>query len=81
MDEPTSGLDAESEAAIVETLHRLRGDMTIIVVGHRHQIVLGADHIVVMDAGRVVASGTHDQLLDSCGVYCELFEWKQFSAA
>ena len=81
MDEPTSGLDAESEAAIVETLHRLRGDMTIIVVGHRHQIVLGADHIIVLDAGRVVANGTHDQLLDSCGVYCELFEWKQFSAA
>jgi len=57
LDEATSALDAESEHAILASLDRLRGSMTIIVIAHRLSTIRGADQIVVMERGRVVQCG------------------------
>jgi ABC-type multidrug transport system fused ATPase/permease subunit len=73
LDEPTAALDAGSEAIVVRTLLGLRGQMTLVLVGHRPQAVRHADRVVVMDAGRVVADGTHEDLLARSSAYQELF--------
>jgi ATP-binding cassette subfamily B protein len=73
LDEPTSALDAESEALIVETLCRLRGNMTVVVAGHRLRTIWVADKIVLLDAGQVAAEGTHADLLRRCEPYADLF--------
>jgi len=58
MDEPTSALDATSECAILAALERLRGRVTVVIVGHRARTILSADRVVILDAGRVAATGT-----------------------
>ena len=73
LDEPTSAQDGESETVIVETLLRLRGEVTVVVVAHRRSTICLADKIVLLDAGRVVAEGTHEELLSRCEQYAELF--------
>jgi ABC-type multidrug transport system fused ATPase/permease subunit len=73
MDEPTAALDAVSEAAIVQALLALRGEMTVVLVGHRPEAVRLADRVIVLDAGRVVAEGTHEELLSRSPVHQKLF--------
>jgi subfamily B ATP-binding cassette protein MsbA len=72
LDEPTSALDPHHEAVITQTLLELKGHRTIILVSHRLSTVLDCDQIFVMDAGRVVERGTHDELLALRGVYYEM---------
>ena len=69
LDEPTSSLDAISEEAVFDALRRLRHGRTTIVIAHRLSTIRDASRILVLDGGRVVAQGTHDELLASNQLY------------
>jgi len=79
LDEATSALDTEAERIIQAALERLMQNRTTLVIAHRLSTVEKADRIVVLDAGRVVESGTHAQLLEAGGHYAALYRM-QFNA-
>ncbi len=74
LDEATSSLDSESESLIQDALKRVMAGRTSIVIAHRLSTILAADLILVMDRGRIVERGTHDELLATGGLYRQLYE-------
>ncbi|NWJ98293.1 MAG: thiol reductant ABC exporter subunit CydD [Chloroflexi bacterium] len=74
LDEATSNLDPENEALVLEATARLVQNRTVLIIAHRLYTVYQADQIVVLEAGRVVAIGTHQALLQKEGIYRELVQ-------
>tara|TARA_R110002111_G_scaffold78400_3_gene124341 strand:+ start:534 stop:2390 length:1857 start_codon:yes stop_codon:yes gene_type:complete len=73
LDEATSALDAQSEKVVQQALDRLSEGRTTLVIAHRLSTIRGADKIVVMDRGRVMDEGKHDELLAWGGIYADLY--------
>jgi ATP-binding cassette subfamily B protein len=74
LDEATSHLDSESESLIQDALKRVMAGRTSIVIAHRLSTILAADLILVMDRGKIVERGTHEELLATGGLYSQLYE-------
>lgn len=77
LDEATSALDTKSEANVQDAIEQLRKGRTTLVVAHRLSTVVNADQIVVMDAGRIVQQGTHEELIRVGGLYQSLYAQMQ----
>ena len=74
LDEPTTGLDAAAEHRVTEAMERLLAGRTALIIAHRLDTIRRADEIIVLEQGRIVGRGTHEQLLRQPGRYRELYE-------
>ncbi|NIA22477.1 MAG: hypothetical protein GWP05_11055, partial [Anaerolineaceae bacterium] len=74
LDEATSALDEETQALVQDTLERFVRGRTVFIIAHRLSTISLADRIVVMDAGRIVDTGSHEELMKCCDLYRRLRE-------
>ena len=74
LDEPTSSIDAKSEYSIFKNILQKQQDKTTLIISHRFSTVRKAEKILVIDRGKIIESGTHEQLMAKNGVYKEMFE-------
>ena len=79
-DEATSALDNNSQDYIKKTIDNLVNDHTIVIVAHRLSTIMDADIIHVVDGGKVIAAGTHKELLNSCKIYRNLYETESLNS-
>src|SRR5205085_11052769 len=82
LDEATSNVDVHTESLIEQGMRRLVAGRTAIVIAHRLSTIRGAGRILVLEHGRVVEQGTHDELIDAQGRYWQLYrDWAEQAAA
>lgn len=74
LDEPTASLDARAEKELFDRIRNLYGGRSVLLISHRFSTVRSADRIYVLDKGRLVEEGTHEELMGACGLYEELFK-------
>jgi ABC-type multidrug transport system fused ATPase/permease subunit len=74
LDEPTSSIDSKTEAVILDALDRLMVGRTTLLIAHRLSTIRRADTILVMDNGRLVEQGSHDELMERGGLYRHLYD-------
>ena len=79
LDEATANVDPENEKELMEAIAELTHDKTVIMIAHRLRTVVDADQILVLDNGRLVEHGTHDELMKKNGLYHKLFHIQQES--
>ena len=73
LDEATSALDSEIEAAIQQSLNQLKQGKTVLAIAHRLSTIAAMDRLIVMDGGRIVEEGSHQDLLAQNGLYARLW--------
>ena len=80
LDEATANVDPENEDRLQKAIEALTRDKTILMIAHRLKTVRGADRILVLDGGKIVQSGTHDELIQEDGIYADFVGGKKETA-